>query len=214
MGRQRRTFASTMALSGSRTSATASSDVSTSESKNSTSPLSSSQAADVLQETRPTGEAQPERTVLFSGPNGGVRRVDVVTAQQTGENEIPIVDYRIGGGVGAVLDPETGGLWIGSAQQVVAPDYPDEPDALVEPGSWLVVTSGGSPDDSGGRPDPGRVLIVDSSGWFEVELGADLEPLREEPEEGTDSDSSTPTVPETVPEPAATKVSRNPSLSR
>ncbi len=85
----------------------------------------SSPAADVLQETRPTGDAQPERTVLFSGPNGGVRRVDVVTAQQTGENEIPIVDYRIGGGVGAVLDRDTGGLWIGSAQQVVAPDYPE-----------------------------------------------------------------------------------------
>ncbi len=42
---------------------------------------------------------------------------------------------------------------------------------------------------------------MDSSGWFDVELGVDLEPLREEPEEGTDPDSSTPTVPETVPDP-------------
>ena len=162
----------------------------------------SSRAADVLQETRPTGEAQPERTVLFTGKDGGVRQVDVVTAQQTGENEIPIVDYRIGGGIGAVLDPETGGLWVGSAQQVVAPDYPDEPDALVEPGSLLVVTSGGSPDDSGGRPDPGRVLIVDAGGWYEVELGDDLEPLREVSEEEADPDSSAPTVPDTIAEPA------------
>src|SRR6056297_2507218 len=46
--------------------------------------VASPRGADVLQETRPTGQAQPERTVLFTSQDGGVRRVDVITAQQTG----------------------------------------------------------------------------------------------------------------------------------
>src|SRR6056297_890757 len=169
--------------------------------------IDASGTADVLQETRPTGLAQPERTVLFSGKDGGVRQLDVISAQQTGDNEIPIVDYRIGGGVGAVLDRDTGALWVGSSKQVVAESYPEEPDALVAPGSRLVVTRGGSTADEGQAPPRGRVLIVDGAGWYEVELGEDLEPLREETEQDAEDrgdeagTTSTATTEQTTAEP-------------
>jgi large repetitive protein len=157
--------------------------------------VSSAQAADVLQETIGLGRAQPERIVLFSGRDGGVQRLEVVTGQSSGKNEIPIVDYRIGGGVGAVLDRATGRLWVGPSQQLVAADYPDKPDALVAPGSWLVVTRaelrGDGEQADGAR---GRVLIVDDRGWYEVELGDDFEPVREEVDAGPDESSTTTTT--------------------
>lgn len=175
-------------------------------------------APDVLQE---------DRTVLFSGREsaqgepGGVQRLDVLSGQPSGSNTAPIVDYRIGGGVGALLDRETGKLWVGAADNIVAPDYPDKPDALVEPGSVLVVSQA-VPITGGDRGDArGRVLIVDGSGWYEVRVGDDGEPLRPEkpadetsgeqpadtgatPDADGDGDAATEpggTLPEAPPEP-------------
>ena len=82
---------------------------------------------------------------------------------------------RLGGGVGAVLDQATGNLWVGAADNIAAPDYPDKPDARVNPGSHLVVTQAvaveGAVDRNGNSVERGRVLVIDGSGWYEVELG-------------------------------------------
>lgn len=158
--------------------------------------LDASRVGDVLQETVPSGQREPERTVLFVPEAGGVKRFDVLTANVAGgDNEIPIVDYRIGGGVAALLDRDSGRLWVGSAQQVLAPEYPEKPDALVEPGSWLVVTQAPPVAD---EPDAarqyGRVIVVDGGGWFDLELDSALEPVRAAPSENEESDESTTTT--------------------
>ena len=155
-----------------------------------------STTGDVLQETVPTAQREPERTVLFVPAEGGVARLDVLTNSVTGgDNEIPFADYRVGGGVAAVLAPDTGRLWVGSSQQVIAPDYPDDPDALIEPGSRLVVTQAPTmTDETGADRTFGRVLIIDSGGWYEVELDESLEPVREEPVDRIAVDSTTTTT--------------------
>ncbi len=128
---------------------------------------------------------QEGRTVLFTGREGGVQSLDVLANQASGSNEIPIVDYRVGGGVGAVLDSETGKLWTGIASSPVAPEYPDEPDAIVSPSSRLLVTSAlpqtvvDKVNDGNDLPPRGRVLVLDSSGWREVLLDASLNAYRE-----------------------------------
>lgn len=157
-----------------------------------------SSTGDILQETVATAQREPERTVLFVPEGGGVKRFDVLTNNVAGnDNEIPIADYRIGGGVAALLDRESGGLWVGSSQQVLAPEYPEEPDARVESGSRLVVTSAPPMDDA---PDAarqyGRVIVIDDGGWYEVELDTALQPVRaQQPADETDgADEATTTT--------------------
>lgn len=129
---------------------------------------------------------QAGRTVLFSGREGGVQRLDVLANQASGSNEIPITQYEIAGGVGAVYDPATGYVWIGAAEQLVAADYPEQPDAIVATGGRLVVTEAveetvipGVNDDGRDLSTRGRVLIVSASGAQEVPLTSGLDPLRE-----------------------------------
>ncbi len=88
--------------------------------------IASGAAGDVLQEGR---------NVVYSSPQGGVARIDVVTGTPSGRNEIPIAQYQLNGGIGLVLDEATGALWVGSGDSLVGSEYPEEPDALVEEGS-------------------------------------------------------------------------------
>ena len=157
----------------------------------------SANAAEVLQDTIVGSQATPIRSVVFSASHGGIQTLDVMTGQPSGSNEIPIVNYRIGGGVAAAIDPETGRLWVGSAQQIVASDYPSEADALVEPGSHLVVTQAVL-DDEGRVTKPGAVIIVDGSGWYEVALDDRLEPVRPETDETAQTSSTTSTTTTTL----------------
>lgn len=147
---------------------------------------------------------QAGRTVLYTARDGGVKRLDVLTNQPTGSNEIPISQYRIGGGVGAVYDPATGFLWTGAAEQLVAPEYPEKPDAIVEQGALLVVTESAQETEIIGVNDGrelqtrGRVILVGPSGWREVALTPGLKPLRagaDEPEpESADTTTTAPTT--------------------
>jgi len=147
------------------------------------------------------GVLQDGRTVLFSGRQGGVQRVDVTTGAFTTPNEIPFAEYWIGGGVGAVIDPETGALWVGADSAPVAPEFPGKPDALVESGSRLIVTPASAFVDADGDPvERGKVIVVGPEGWYEVHLGTDKKPLREGHGEVLDEvdDTVPPTAPTTT----------------
>ena len=141
---------------------------------------------------------QDGRSVFFTGLNGGVSRLDVVTGQPSGRNEIPIADYQVRGGVGLVLDHESGNLWVGSGQSIVAAEYPDDPDAIVEPNSIAVVTETSADNvDSNGRPRA-RVLVVDRSGWYEMALDDTFKPVREPEEEVPEGEETTTTTVATI----------------
>lgn len=157
---------------------------------------------------------QVGRTVLFSGREGGVQRLDALANQASGSNEIPITQYQIAGGVGAVYDAATGNLWTGAAEQLVAPDYPEQPDAIVATGGRLIVTEAveetiipGVNDDGRDLSVRGRILILGASGVQEVALTSGLKPVREgadeaEPDqsEGDESEAAqTTTTTTTVP---------------
>ncbi len=132
--------------------------------------VAASAGGDVIQEAR---------TVLFSAGNGGVDRLDVLTGQPSGDNQIPIDSYQVMGGVGVVIVPDTGEIWVGRSDAIVAPDYPSEPDAILDVGSRVVVTEAVDDRlDLHGRPR-GKVLIFGPSGWFELELDQALEPVRQ-----------------------------------
>lgn len=111
---------------------------------------------------------QEGRSVLI-GDASGVATVDVQTGSYSPpKNLIPLADYQVGGGVGAVLDPATGKLWTGRSSSVVAPEYPKKASGQVGLGSEMVVTT------------TGRILIVDpsTSTWYEVELDEQGQPVR------------------------------------
>jgi len=148
--------------------------------------IASGAGGDVLQEGR---------SVVYSGLDGGVARLDVATGQPSGRNEIPLTDYQIKGGVGALFDRETGNLWVGSGASIVGQEYPEEPDAVLPSGSFVVVTAASSNRVDGfGRPR-GGLFVVERSGWYEVELDDRFKPVRAEDsgEETNDSDSTSTT---------------------
>ncbi|MFT3852164.1 MAG: Ig-like domain-containing protein [Ilumatobacteraceae bacterium] len=146
---------------------------------------------------------QDGRNVVFSGRQGGVAGLDVLKGKPTaGRNEIPMADYWIGGGVGAVADSDTGKLWVGPAGAPVAPEYPKKPDALVDPGSQVLVTQADRFTDVDGKTvTRGHVIVVGPDGWHEVNLGDDLKPLREgygEPTPSSVPGTAETTVPSTT----------------
>ena len=131
---------------------------------------------------------QEGRSVIYTGLDGGVSRLDVVTGQPSGRNEVPLVDYQIKGGVGVVFDRPTGNLWVGSGSAIVAQEYPDEPDAILAEDSFVIVTEA-SADRVDGRDQPrGAVFVVERSGWYEIELDDAFKPVRE-PEDEEDAKS-------------------------
>lgn len=161
---------------------------------------------------------QDGRSVFFSGPEGGVQQIEVDTGQKLGSNETLIADYQANGRIGLVLDRSTGRLWVGRGEFLTASKFPDEPDALVEEDSFALITAEAG-DPGGGLPPLGKVVVVDRSGWWELELDDNLKPVREVDETGglddgeevTSSTSSTTTtiaelapdgsIPEAEPEP-------------
>ena len=129
--------------------------------------------------------SQPEvlqegRNVYFTGAEGGARRIDVVSGQATpSKNKIDLADYQVNGGIALLYDPPSGKVWVGRSGSIVGADFPKKADALLEPGSKVVVTAA-STDRLDGAGDPrGEVLVADSSGWYELLLDADDRPLRQ-----------------------------------
>ncbi len=153
---------------------------------------------------------QQGRDVFFTGADGGTRRIDVVSGEpSSGKNAIALADYQVNGGVAVLFDSASGKLWVGRSATLVGTDYPKKPDALIEPGSKVVVTAA-SPDrlDASGAPR-GKVLVADKRGWYELALDDQYHPVREPvaptvgPTDGTAAAATTTTVSPagTVPDP-------------
>ncbi|MEA3502780.1 MAG: hypothetical protein U9R47_08400, partial [Actinomycetota bacterium] len=144
---------------------------------------------------------QEGRSVIYTGLDGGVSRLDVVTGQPSGRNEVPLVDYQIKGGVGVVFDRPTGNLWVGSGPAIVAQEYPDEPDAILAEDSFVIVTDA-SPERVDGLGHPrGGVFVVDQSGWYEIELDDRFKPVRAAEDDEADIDSDDTTTSTSAPAP-------------
>ncbi|MBK8334829.1 MAG: fibronectin type III domain-containing protein [Acidimicrobiaceae bacterium] len=135
---------------------------------------------------------QQGRDVTFTGALGGVQKMDVIGGQASGKNTVDFADYQMNGGIATLFDPESGRLWVGSSATIVGADYPKKADAQLEPGSRVVVTAG---DKSGSI---GMVLVVDSTGWFELELDEGFKPVRAASAEAS-SNTGSSSVPSTEP---------------
>jgi len=148
---------------------------------------------------------QDGRSVVYSGPAGGVQQLDVFSGASRGSNEAKMSDYQVRGGISALHDIDEGRLWVGRDIDLVGADYPEKPDVLLEQGS-LVVLGAEAPDPEAARPEPGALLVVDSTGWWKLELDENRRPVREEDEtdEGEnqgDETTTTSTTSTTVPAP-------------
>jgi large repetitive protein len=158
---------------------------------------------------------QDGRTVLFTGAAGGVQSVDVVAGAPTlAKNTINFSDYKIGGGIGTVFDSASGKLWIGSAESIVAADYPKKAHAKIAPGSRILLTDAASGRVTRTGNRIGRVLVVQKDSWYELALDDSLQPVRAAPAVTASGSSTTPpttavkddTAPEPDPEPLAAPV--------
>lgn len=138
---------------------------------------------------------QEGRNVFFTGDDGGVKRIDVVSGQAAGKNGVNLADYQVNGGVAVLFDPPSGKLWVGRSAAIVGADFPKKADAQIEPGSKVVVTAASNDRlDKSGTPR-GKVLVADSSGWYELELDGDYRPLRPlPPEPNATADTAVPTT--------------------
>lgn len=135
---------------------------------------------DLAVQAAPTPEVlQDGRTVLFTSAGKGMKRIEPATGVPSGsDNTIEAGQYRIGGGVGTVFDTATGRLWVGRADTIVAPEYPKKADLRLPEGSHVVVTRTVADRVDARGDERGMVLVADPEGWYELELGPDLEPVR------------------------------------
>ncbi len=136
---------------------------------------------------------QQGRDVAFTGGLGGVLKMDVVIGQPSGKNIINFPDYQMNGGVATVFDSTTGQLWVGASAALVGSDFPKKADALLEPGSRVVLTAA----DGDGPDARGRLFVVGPSSFYELELDEAFKPVREPPPEpaATDDTAASTTVP-------------------
>jgi hypothetical protein len=113
------------------------------------------------------------RDVMHTSPDGGIVKLDVATGETTGSASAAFGDLQVNGGVATMFDATTGRLWVGPSTEMVGSEYPKRADAELPQGSRVVVTMG---DGNSG----GRVFVVGSSEWFELELNDAHKPVRDE----------------------------------
>lgn len=153
---------------------------------------------------------QDGRDVVFAGVDAGVQRLDVISGQPSGNNDVALPQYQLGGGRSIVFDDTTQRIWIGPSSGLAGTEYPKDADAQLEPGSRVHLTLGAEGDL--GSTD-GKIMVVEADQYYELALDENGEPIRPlpEPSETTTSAAPTTTVavapgdtePDRVPDPIA-----------
>lgn len=137
------------------------------------------------------------RDVVHTSAAGGIDKLDVTTGAGVAHSAASLPDYQVSGDLATLLDPTTGRLWVGPSSSMVGSEFPKGADAELPTGSRIALTVGRD-------TERGKVLVVEPTQWFELELDSSGKPLRDEPQKTTDTTGATApeaTVAEDVPAP-------------
>lgn len=151
-----------------------------------------------IQTSQDTDVLQDFRNVVTASATGGVVKINPITQLVEGKSSVGLDGYQMGGGIALYFDSTSGLLWVTAASAIAAASAPKGADARLEPTARVIITPTGGRRVGG--VEVGRVLVFDSTGWWELALDDEFHPLRPAPE-SSDTDPVTPTATEAVAEP-------------